>query len=301
MKIKKFVLDREFGIEFEMNEKLPPAKIVESINSLNSGRLVNTYTSYTSSYANSDWHVKFDRSCSDVPNVGGWEVASYVAKTYDDIKIFGNLVQALQAAGGMINEQCAFHIHVNIRELKKTDVNKFLAYWIKSEQIILQMLPGYRRRSKYSKLYSTHLPASVEVNKVYDLFKPVDTSNAYRRWAINFCNYEFIKLRPTVELRLPEASFNPDDMKNWIRFFMHFLKCALNETMPSSLNGMLLSEMLSFLGLREPKLVSKTIFDMYSWILRRIMQFNNRGIFYSEARYLTENNDMKICEEICED
>lgn len=288
----RFKSKRHFGIELEVNERVQPTVLVKAVSSVDPDHSVAHSSSYQQDYGNTYWHVKFDRSCSDMKDVGGWEIASYKASGYKDVELMGKVAQALKSAGATVNNNCGFHIHVEVADFKTEQIISLAAHWLIIEGIILEMLPRHRRNHKYAKPMSTFF--AMDFNKTYTPAKfwgmvcPSGTSNEYRRVALNLCNFTHgSRARKTVELRLPEGTVDSKEVKNWIRFFVHFVDVVKKKPFPPSVKEATLYEAMKIVGLHgeDPFLIlSKGLRETKMWFMDRILLHSSKTRIREEAK-----------------
>src|SRR5579859_7521130 len=214
MKIPKvlyvqFKSKRNFGVEIEVNNRVGAQQLVKIVASVDPNRAVLQSNTYAQDYNNDHWHVKFDRSCGDIANQGGWEIASYKARGYKDINKIEEVVNALKNGGAAINDDCGIHVHAEISDFRHIQAASLVAYWMQIEPVICEMLPKHRRNNRYckpmSKAYALR-GRTYTVEHFWDFLRPRSNDNQYRRVALNMCNYALsVPGRRTAELRLPEG------------------------------------------------------------------------------------------------
>lgn len=267
---------RLFGIEIEMTKKVTKAKIKKIINDIEPGSMVSISNHYNNENNNIHWAIKWDGSCK------GWEVASRVSSGYKDVLLMGVLGEKLKESGVEVTDKCAFHVHVNVGDMKVVQVANLVAWWMKMEGIVLQMVPAYRRKSVYCVPLNEHykitkFPHTPEL--FWNRIRP-NTLNFHlsRRVSLNLVNYvNSIKykeeFKPTIELRLPECSLDSADIMNWIRFIVYFTERSLKNPYPADLNPINLEKMYEFMGFHEE--ISSGLKKTREWIGDRIKKFSD--------------------------
>lgn len=240
---------RRFGVELEVNAGLTPGakndleairKIVAGADQAHDVRISNKYIQ---DYANPHWHVKFDRSCKNSAYNYGWEVASYVATGRADLDVIRKVTGELRAAGLSANRRCSVHVHAEIADHTADDVSRLLARWLQIESVLVEAVPEHRTTGMYSKPLAYRHRDWFSPSAIYepwDFFlrtAPKPYPQHYTGWrprdrrtALNITNYmkgvyqpEDLKVRRTVELRLPEGSLDPDTVANWVILFLRFV------------------------------------------------------------------------------
>jgi hypothetical protein len=111
------------------------------------------------------------------------------------------------------------------------DVAAIIAWWIKCETVFLDSVPPLRKRNRYCQFIgicdmfahnSTLVPERI-INKV----------GKEKYYTINTFHYTK-KNRSTIEFRIApkEACVSSVDAKNWVRFVLHFVECAIQKGLP---------------------------------------------------------------------
>lgn len=279
VKYVNFASKRSFGIELEVNQKVSSADLVKIVLAADPKHKVMHSTTYVQDYNNNYWHVKFDRSCGDIKDQGGWEIASYKASGYKDIINMGKVTDALKKAGVVVNDNCGFHIHAGIPDLNTNKLTSLLAHWVKIEPIIIESLPKHRKNNKYCRLLSSKYDYSIVSQKMFwDLVRPRNFDNADRRVSLNICGYVQGN-RETIELRLPECSLSGSDVKNWIRFFVHFVDSVIDKTMPINFDPVDLFGTMKIVGLHNEDpffILSKALRETKLWFMKRIIDYSTK-------------------------
>lgn len=283
----KFATKRCFGVEVEVNRKLTIQKLTEVVGTADAKHRVHSSTSYAQDYSNNYWHVKFDRSCGTTPAAGhqqegGWEIASYKASGAKDLLKIEKVIKAVNDAGAEVNNNCGFHIHVEIADFSTEQASTLIAYWMKIEKMVCEILPKHRRNNIYSRLLTDKFRVNTSP-KVYNptslwmLVRPPSFDNEHRRVSLNIANFALqAHNRRTVELRLPEGTTNSKDVKNWIRLFTHFVESCKYRNFPDSLSAVIdLRECATILGLYNDNpffLLSKGLYETKNWFFRRALK-----------------------------
>lgn len=288
---RKFSSCRRFGIELEIGNTIPKTKIKTAISSVSDFPVV--ITKYQPSVNNEFWHVKNDATCGPKGRLGpkGIEVASFIGKGIVDLQHIADVAQALSEVGCKVNDNCGLHIHAEAINLSTRQVGTLLAYWIKIEQCLQFSLPERRRNNEYCKLLSSrtqlpkYLPLLTGPENFYCLFSPADLGyyeNQDRRVNLNLvnyvraCAYDTIS-RKTIELRWPEGTLDPTDIKCWTRLFLHFIETCKNRPLPANLSPCSVQEMLVYLGLGQEgstfSILSEGLLDTKTWLLERFVKY----------------------------
>jgi hypothetical protein len=291
----KFVTKRAFGIELEVNRNITLNKLTEAVKYVEKDREVMSSSTYSQDSGNNYWHVKFDRSCGNRSGEGGWEVASYKASGTDDLIKISNMGAALKAAGAEVNDNCGYHIHCEIADFKTEQAATLVARWMKIEDIILEICPKNRRENIYCRKLRTVKPVVAHDLRTAEAFwlkvRPTSMDNPERRVTFNMCNYALgSRSKRTVELRLPEGTLEPKDIKNWCRLFVHFVNYTKKQPLPKDVDPvMTLKDAATILGLHNEDpfyILSSGLYETKSWFLSRAIQYAQKKSLRNEAQDL---------------
>lgn len=292
IKYKAFSSQRNFGVEMEMGHLVPKSKVGYLIRSV-SNKEINI-SKYQLSNNNNYWHVKDDATCGILGRKGpkGVEVASYVANGIEDIDHIATVARFLSLSGCRVNSNCGLHIHAEIKDFDIKNAGVLLAYWLKLEPWIENLLSHTRRNNKYCRKLSEI--KTFERNKYWDpqdlfvFFAPTNLNNYEnedRRVNLNFVN--FVKsivtgnnTRKTIELRCPEGTLDYDEIKSWLFFYLNFLDFCKDKSMPNNLvEFKKIDDVLYALGLSHDR-NTFYIFDQHFtntriWFLKRLIQYGS--------------------------
>jgi hypothetical protein len=280
---------RSFGIELEVNEKVNAKELANAIKKVDEKHAIVQSNNYQQDYSNTYWHVKFDRSCGDVKGRGGWEVASYKAAGFEDINNIGRVTKALKECGAKVNDNCGYHIHVEIKDFTINCAATLVAYWVKIEPVICEMLPKHRRNNPYCRLLGNGFydKKIYDTKLFWDTIKPRRFDNNDRRVSLNMCNYlQDMPQRKTVELRMPECNLDSKDVKNWIRFFVNFVDVVKNKPFPADLSSCNVYDVMKIAGFHSDNpfyILSKGMRETKIWFMRRLLEFSSNKKIREEA------------------
>jgi Putative amidoligase enzyme len=304
----KFDSRRAFGLEMEFNKIVSQEALHLAINKADTKHRIERSSVYQQDYSNNYWHIKFDRSCGDKINEGGWEVASYKAKGYADLENIVKAVGEIQATGAKCNNNCAVHVHVEINDFAQGDAAALVANWMKIEPIVLEMVPAHRRSNIYC-VPLTEKFKNIDKRKAYSppefwsIVRPVHWDNNSRRMALNMVNYaQSIDGRVTTEIRLPEGSCDPNDIKNWIRFFVHFVDWSKEVGFPKDIHSVKkVDEVLALCGLHYENpffILSRSLRNTKMWFLKRLQTYSKDKLLLEQVKnrldIMSNNTPMQI-------
>lgn len=277
---------RPFGVEIETSRNLDQEEIGRIIASTTSRRV--RCCEFSLAKSNRSWHVKTDGSCGSGGEDYGWEIASYKGSGVDDMIDMGRAAERLYWHGLRTNAYCGLHVHCEIADFSPSRVGYLLARWHAVEPWLFKAVPFRRSTSPYCSPLRRLLP--LNQNKVYspfDLwehFKPnykVYGDQDYRRVSLNLCNYyqemfKKRKLKSTVELRMPEGTLRGEDVKNWIRFFVHMVETASSDTELCALNAPTLDDFFNAAGFGHGNgfsVLSPGLRETKLWMLKRLRKY----------------------------
>lgn len=298
VKYKKFDSQRRFGVELETSNTLTKAKVRNVIKAVSDHH--SFVTKYQLSGESQSWHVKDDATCGPLGRQGpkGVEVASFVAKGIPDLQHIAEVAQELHRAGCRVNDNCGLHIHAEAKDLSEEDVGVILAYWLKIEPILAMALPTSRNANVYCRRMLDNRPKELKfldyfdwtASDLYHTLKPTNLSyyeNEDRRVNLNLVNYTRAVTyetnhRNTLELRWPEGTLDPRDIKCWVRLFLSFIDTCKTLPMPISLHPANLFQALTYLGLNHSNdtfiIFSEGLHDTKTWFLERILEHGSKPI-----------------------
>jgi hypothetical protein len=288
----KFNTKRCFGIELEVIKSKTLDELVQVVRLTDSKHHVMGTNHYQQDSGNDYWHVKFDRSCGTKPQEGGWEVASYKASGAADLIKLANMGDTLKKNGAQVNDNCGYHIHVEIADFNTSQAATLMANWMKMERLLIEILPKGRRNNVYCRLLNDLKPVSAVQAKNVDTFwskvRPLSLENSERRVSLNMGNYVHSGAsKKTVELRLPEGTLDSKEIKNWARMFIHFANTCRTMPFPGNITPYQnLKEMLTGLGLHNEEpffILSKGLYETKTWFLERIIKYGTNKVLRTET------------------
>ncbi len=263
-RLLKWNFTRKFGLEYEFcnGSRDDMAEVVRSNTDQNA---VSTGYGQTSSTATA-WECKTDSSC-------GIELASPPMSGPYKLKAAAELLTALKEDGFEFNEHCGQHVHVEINDFSEKQAGIMAAYWMKIERFVLNGTPDHRRSNEYCQLL-TQRNSNISANCAYTP-ECVLRDFASGRSAINFQNRNS---RGTVEFRFGEMTFDPEIIKNRVRFLVWFVELCKILPAPSDLNWMTPKQVLRTFNLwQDPNSkikykYSPAIQSMRKWLLARLVE-----------------------------
>ncbi len=282
----KFNETRPFGLEWEFvapidhtirsMPSLPHReRCAEAINALPGQRA--RVEDYGHNRNNTVWACKPDGTC-------GCEVASPVLSGYKDLRAAGDVLIALKRDARMtLSHKCGMHVHIGIKSDRPrintlNRVKIIAAWWIKFEHLALHSVPSHRRNNEFCQSYEARLHQS-NTRVMPDLAPNLDKIFAVmsndRRRTLNLRLWD--DAAPRIEFRFADMTFDPEEMKNRVRFLLWFVKVASAMPAPPNLNWVSPKQAVRFLGLIETKrkLLSPALNSMKRWLLLALSSFSD--------------------------
>lgn len=256
---------RTFGVELEFTRTTSRERLQETISSVGEAAVVRDWGH---SVDNREWICKTDSSC-------GYEVASRVLgstrsvrKTLRDLVVLEKVVEALRDSGRhKVDTSCGLHVHIWIGDFNDRQIQSLLSYWIKLEYFLINLMPEARRRNRYCPMTSSKFEPSVSYTK-----QQLISMGTWQRGSLNLNRYNEQK---TIEIRLAEGSVDPNMVKNWTRFLLHFIERVKVVAPPEDVNWLTLEQSLNFLDfLNFPeegkfRILSPALTETRTWLLQR--------------------------------
>lgn len=303
MQFRKFDTLRCFGIEMEIGREVPRPNIVDFLRRKTHRQIKSSY--YHPSINNYFWDVKLDGSCGAKLikgiNEGGYEITSYKGSGVYDLIHISKVISSLKSINVKVNENCGFHVHVDVSDFSSEDVGILINNWLCIEYFIFCMVPDRRKVSKYCTRFTSvckYNKTCLNASDYWNLYKPNNTSlnNADRRLSMNLVNYyRSITLksfkRKTVEFRFPESTLVEKNIKNWARFLINFIELVKSRQTIYPINSVdNVCDFLSFSGLRfdDNNLLSEGLLETRNWAIKKLRRHSCNSQIKNEANVLLE-------------
>jgi hypothetical protein len=287
-----FQSTRRFGVEIEVGSEVKKNDVKFAIEeSMNQKAYVSRYAL---SNNNKYWHIKDDASCGIKGRKGpkGVEIASFVGSGLSDIDNISEVAVVLEGIGCKINDNCGFHVHVEVNDLSLKQVVVLMAHWIKIEKILSMTLPVRRINNEHCKFVCNPFDKkkavmehgnSYTLEQIWECVCPKNLSyydNDDRRFNLNLVNLvrsmrDNTHSRRTLELRWPEGTLNAVDIRCWVKLFIMFIENCKDRSVPFDLTSYELEKTLECFGLDHyPEcffIYSDSIQELKTWFLERIL------------------------------
>lgn len=166
-----------------------------------------------------------------------------IPKLTDFLKIMAKRMKAGRSDG--------IHVHVEVKPWV-TKV-QMVAAWLLFEDVIFKLFPKHRRRNEYCNRLVDEL--NKRQSLVAAVFEDALDSADDHHSAMSISSYD---TRGTVEFRLMEGTSNAEDVANWIRFCLYFVRFAgtldVVKALCSKMGQNSLDDLISDTGIRDEKL-----------------------------------------------
>jgi hypothetical protein len=302
---------RKFGVELEVSPDLHKSKIgmfLEDFEtffgSARSVRVTPGAKGWDETNDNSYWHVKYDSTCGPIgkPYDSGWEIASFIGKTQNDLNVISGAGEWLGYRGLSTNDNCGFHIHVDVSDFTPERVGLLIARWLKIEFYVMSACPSRRIINPYCqflnvrKLTQNVCYDPLRLSKFWNDMAPRDLGvhdNSDKRYTVNTIGYRIGQMvdpmysRQTVEFRFPECLLEKSHIDNWVRLLLCFVDdCKNAKSAPDNIQRSSLAEVLQFLGFKGTKdffILDKELLETKIWFLKKIKKESSRTSYAKEA------------------
>ncbi len=265
-RLLKWNFRRRFGLEYEFSNSSSHLSRMADVVSETTGQRAEVHGYRHTSGNISTWECKTDSSC-------GTELVSPILSGPSKLKVAAEVLRELEAEDFNIDELCGQHVHVEINDFSSEQLGIMAAYWMKIERFILNGTPSHRRENRYCELL-TQRNSYISANQAY-LPNNVLREMANGRDAINFQN---MSNRGTVEFRFGEMTFDPEIIKNRVRFLIWFVEMCKILPAPENLNWLTPKQALRMFNLWEnPDSIIKyqyspAVQSMRKWLLVRLVE-----------------------------
>lgn len=299
-RVVKFTSKRCFGVEVELGNAIQGEAIASAIAKSSADRGITVTRAYRHDFDNTNWHVKYDRSCGDIPGEYGWEIATFKASGVKALDEIGESLHNVKEAGANTNDRCALHVHVEVRDFSSLQMGVLVAHWVKSESIFRNMVPPHRDQVK--NIYSRFLVDEPWMTEFADqrgispaLFwercRPRHQDDPSRRKSLNLVNFALVHGRPTIEFRFPESSLNRQDAKCWVRTFVRFVDMCRTFAMPADMRQYSIADFMGTFGFsgRNPFVIlSPGMRETKIWLCKRIIKNSRQPALVEEAKSIVD-------------
>lgn len=300
---------RKFGIELEVTPNFTKNEIGMLLEDFElfygQGRPVRVqpgFQGWADTHANDYWHVKYDSTCGPL-GAGhdfGWEVASYIGRSEGDLERMAGAAEGLHRAGLKTNQNCGFHIHIDVADFSPTQIGILIAHWLRIEFCIISACPRHRLQNIYCQLLNfrrlTQGAAYNPLNPLnfWEQMAPLNLNthrNYDKRYTLNLIGYRIGQEKPyysrqTAEFRFPACMLDDNHVKNWVRLLLCFVDSVKRAKAPDELKTTSVDEALQIIGLKGTDkfiLLDEKLSDTKKWFLKNIQAYSEPTAYGTEA------------------
>lgn len=210
-----------FEVEFALNNPRQLHNIATALEA--EGLRVDCHERYRRSPVSSEvWDLKTDSSCGVRPGVQGYEAASPVISTYENLVKHAKVGAVIQQHGGVINPRCGLHVHMGVSSAPgwgRAASDRLVKFLNRYEQAFYLLVPEARR----SNFYCKPIPADF-VNRYRRGSGLVDVWRDKNTW-VNFVTLSRIG---TAEFRLFPGTLDPSEVVGATMFLQQVLDCVIH-------------------------------------------------------------------------
>jgi len=311
---KKTPYTRKFGVELEVSPDVHKTKIGTLIEDFElyygTGRTVKVtpgVNGWDITNANNYWHVKYDSTCGPLgkPHDSGWEIASFIGRTEEDLEIISGVGEYLADSGVSTNRNCGYHIHIDVSDFTPDRMAVLIARWLKIEFSVMSACPPRRINNPHCQFLNLR---KITENAYYNPERLEDFwnrmapnnlgahDNPDKRYTVNTIGYRNGQFNPgysrkTVEFRFPECLLDKKHIANWVMILLCFVDDCYNTTVaPKNIQkSQSLTESLQLLGLQGDEnfyLLEEKLCDAKMWFLQKIKEECSNSSYAKEAEDL---------------
>jgi hypothetical protein len=215
---------RKIGFEVEFTAPVDPLPAIQRTLA-RMGRVdVQNYGHYRHS-TGEVWDLKRDSSCGGYGPTSGYEVASPIIRTYEDLVKSSKIVDIIKLAGGTVNDKCGFHVHIDMNGIQTEEFIRVMRFMSRYEDAMFLLADQSRQNNNYcqklskSPEYGTRKSPLVEVRN-YEF----TTSQSWKgAWAGKhyWLNGTHLSGQGTLEFRLMASHLEAEYIVGWILFLLH--------------------------------------------------------------------------------
>ncbi len=214
---------RKIGFEVEFTAPIDPLPAVQRTLA-RMGQPVQNYGNYRHSSGHF-WDLKRDSSCGGYGPNSGYEVASPIIQSYEDLVKASKIVDIIKLAGGTVNNKCGFHVHVDMNGVQTEPFIRIMRFMSRYEDAMFLLADQSRQNNTYcqklakSPEYGTRKSPLVEVRShEFDLSQNWKTAWAQKHYWLNGTH---LSGQGTLEFRLMASHLEAEYIVGWVLFLLH--------------------------------------------------------------------------------
>ena len=218
---------------------------------------------FSRQHDNAFWACKTDSTC-------GFEVASRVLLTSDDLKQALRVTRAIAKSGAKVSTNCGFHVHIEVTDYNRNKLARLVNWWVKMERFIMDLMEPSRKDNNFCQ----RLGQFYKGNRRYatdELLEPISHERCYA------LNVQHFKQRKTIEFRVAHGTNDFVDVKNWVRFLLVLVEFARAAKQPEDCHYLLPAEIFKTLGFFDENL-SDGLREVRTWLFDTSLKHAERDI-----------------------
>jgi len=307
---------RKFGVELEVSPDLHKTKIGVLLEEFEmfSGtsrpvRVTPGVKGWDDTNNNTYWHVKYDSTCGPLGKSEdhGWEIASFIGKSELDLEIISGAGSWLKSQGVSTNNNCGYHIHIDVSDLTPEKIGLMIARWLKIEFYVMSACASQRLINPYCQFLNIRKITQnahynpLQLKKFWNEMAPQNLGiheNPDKRYTVNTIGYRIGQINPmhsrkTVEFRFPECLLDENHIGNWVRLLLCFVDSCCNassapENIQKSTSAFEVLQLLGLQGSENFYLLDKELFDTKIWFLKKIISQSAETYYSKQASELLD-------------
>ena len=251
---------RQFGIELDFAPgNIDGTRLANAIRSKN-GKVCTS--DYSQQHHNDYWVTRAN-------SYGGFEIASPIMNSAEDLQEGVEVVRVLQSSGAKVDYHCDLCVRVGADDFDEEKLATLVQWWIKFEQFIAANVLGQRLGNNY--YYGPF-------NRVFYVGGSYNTEQtllgiAGRRNSLNISCYQ---RRRIIEFWIVQGTKDFVDVQNCVRFLLTFVEFAKTAPRPGDLRYDFPDDVLNRLGLIKDDL-PQDLLEMRTWLLNSALHNVNKS------------------------
>lgn len=207
----------KFGIELEVKTSMREAEIADLLRSV--GVACSCHVGNVHGVLKKNWKVVRDGSISN-----GWEIVSPPLSSFNDVE---KVCKVLEENGVTVDKSCGFHVHHEIKDLNKKQIENIYEIYNKYEvEVIDQLLPMSRRvgnacRTRWCKPVRQIMDDIRGCDSIEKMINHINIGGGRGGSHYQHCRYRSINFRAyvvygTIEFRHHSGTIEFEKIRNWV-------------------------------------------------------------------------------------
>ncbi len=207
---------RKIGFEVEFTCPVNPLNEIHRV--LQRMNWPVTQVSHYRHSAGSAWDLKLDSSC-------GYEIASPVIESYEDLIKAAKIVDVIKRAGGSVNYKCGLHVHVDMNGVQTEEFIRVMRFMSRYEDAMFLLADESRQNNTYcQKLNKSpdHHNRKAPIVEIRS-YEFANTAGWKTAWASKhyWLNGTHLGGQGTLEFRLMASHLEAEYIVGWVLFLLH--------------------------------------------------------------------------------